>query len=261
MYIEPESLYALHIFNINNASLEDLKDGTRHLRCIFDLVNHTRTQLGYRKLKSWFSAPLAKADLINERLNTVQILCSQENSQYLENLLNLLKRIPNINQTLSLIQMGKPSVKGWVQLKAFLESSISICDEMQYINGRESTVLFGEIINQLDADVFRKTLSEINNVIDFEQSKSFKRLYPRDGLNSELDTYRRDYDNLEATLDNAALDFSQKNPIIPQNLVNIVYIPQYVGYLLSIDISAEATVLDLGWEEIFRTETDRKSVV
>ncbi len=218
------------------------------------MVNQTHSALGYKRLRSWFYAPLANISLINKRLNTVEVLISEDNTQYLENLMCFQKQLPNINQTISSIEMGRPSVKSWSQMASFLKYAIEIYDVVGLMKDIESVEVLQNILAEVDVEQLRNLCTAVDSAIDFDQSKQWKRVYVRDGLVNHLDSCRKNYDRLETTLEEAASEISIRYPHVPSTFLNVVYLPQ-VGYLISIDITNRDDVPE-EWEEVFATVTN-----
>lgn len=218
------------------------------------MLNQTHSALGYKRLRSWFYAPLANISLINKRLNTVEVLISEDNTQYLENLMCFQKQLPNINQTISSIEMGRPSVKSWSQMASFLKYAIEIYDVVGLMKDIEFVEVLQNILTEVDVEQLRNLCTAVDSAIDFDQSKQWKRVYVRDGLVNHLDSCRKNYDRLETTLEEAASEISIRYPHVPSTFLNVVYLPQ-VGYLISIDITNRDDVPE-EWEEVFATVTN-----
>lgn len=250
MYIEPETLYALNIFKSNESVLEKREKK----RSLFDLISHTYSAQGYRLLRRWFHAPLANLSGIQERLNTVEALISQDNAQYFEMLAKVQKQMPNINHVLSTIQLGNPNVECWSQMVRFLNNSLYLCNIVLSMSNIDSAKILLDIVNQVDTEILKSINDSIDETVDFDLSKQWKRVYVRDGLIPSLDALRIDYECLEITLEEAAVKIALEYPNLSSDLLNVVYMPQ-VGYLISVDIEGQKDVPH-DWREVFTTATN-----
>lgn len=252
LYIELESLYALQIFRGNDKYSCNQDKNKKHY--LFDLVNHTHSALGCKLLRHWFSCPLANRLLINERLDTVEVLTSEKNLQHVTNLARFQRHLPNINHTLSSIQIGKPNAKSWKNLVCFLENAIEIYQTVNCLERKESTKILAKILEEIDVTTLRALNIRINQMIDFDLSTQWKRIYIRDGLDTLLDTFRKDYDQLETTLASAASHICSNYSGLHPEAINVVYMPQ-LGYLISVDLGSHIKIPNT-WSETFATSSN-----
>jgi DNA mismatch repair protein MutS len=92
---------------------------------LIDTIDFTSTAAGRRLLFSYLSSPLTDVNQINDRLNAVEFLI--DHSVILENLQNLLKRVPDFSRVMSRILLGKWSLKDISAIK----TGLMICDEIK----------------------------------------------------------------------------------------------------------------------------------
>jgi DNA mismatch repair protein MSH5 len=228
---------------------------------MFDLLNRTGSTLGQKMLESWFRAPLANIDMINERLNVVDALASPQNSRHFDELNRCCKNLPNVNQVLSSIQTGKPSLSPWVNLSLFLQRAVEIHATVSLMskddNYGDAQPFFLELTQCINVTYLLTLHSQISNIIDFESSRDWKRVYVRDGYNEELDAFKIKYNELEELLRHLAYELSLRHRQIPESALNMVYIPQ-LGYLISLtmDVDMGSHCIPETWDEIFRTTTN-----
>lgn len=274
VFLDEDTLHSLKIFPSVEKTGHDklIKDGCFS---VFELLNHTTSELSKNLLKSWLVSPLAKKELIEKRYEIVRILTSEENCNIFEELCIAIKGVSDVFHIISSLKSGKTKFKNWYSLSNFLVKCVEIHRVVSEIHYQEYKPDAPNLLTLIKIDINPVVLDElytmINSVIDLELSLELATIVIRDGINETLDEYRLTYNRLENVLcDTAkhaqtlifeALSDENKRDFISKNsnddLVNAVYIPQ-LGYLISVDATVELIVREAQseWEEIFRTPTN-----
>ncbi|KAH3686926.1 hypothetical protein WICPIJ_002087 [Wickerhamomyces pijperi] len=250
MYVDSDSLYALQVIKPANFIPNH---ATSHKSSIMQLLNKTGSSLGQKMFRSMIVSPLANMEMIKERLSIVSLFLKEENSEYLSELVGLQKTIGNINTTMDHITTGRANFVVWLNLEKFLRMSVDILQIVHTMNQSSGCVFFERILDGIDLSELRSLIKDINFFIDFDASKEWKRVYLRDGINEELDSLKKKYNDLEIVLHDLAYELSKEYQI-HDDLLNVVYIPQ-LGYLVSVDVDLEFEFPE-AWDEVFRTATN-----
>lgn len=245
--MDPDSFYALQIFKPFNEPPTGMKS------CVFDYINMTGSVLGGKLLKSWMYRPSAKIEVIRERHETLGCLLEEQNARLHGELVTLMKKLGNIQVFTNTMCSSTPKLPTWQGLVIFLRNAIEIITVIQSFRQFQETSLGHMIVEQVDLRIVRSLLSSINEIIDFDSSKEWKRVYVKDGVNQGLDDLRMKYNTLEETLQVLAYDLGREYRQFPNDGLNVVYIPQ-LGFLISID-NQYLNDSPRQWTEIFQTIT------
>ncbi|ORY86350.1 muts domain V-domain-containing protein, partial [Protomyces lactucae-debilis] len=103
MQLPATTIASLELFH---NSVDGAKYGT-----LFWMLDHTRTSPGKRLLHSWIARPLVHLPTLKERQKAVSELVNAKGTQFVqsEKLLGVLKRLPDLDRSLSKILYGKAS--------------------------------------------------------------------------------------------------------------------------------------------------------
>lgn len=267
VFLDEDTLFSLNIFprtqNIGHDKL--VRNGCLS---VFELLNHTSSELGRRLLKSWLVSPLAKKRSIEKRYEIIRILTSKTNTTVFEDLRHAIKGFPDVFNLLNQFQNGKANLITWCTFIECLKKGIDVYNLVSLLNyNAESSNIFTLIQNGVNISTLSELLRKIESIIDVEASKETKSITIHDGVDPRLDEYKHVYNDLEEILENVAKDVESvfaravvdaASDITKDNLINAVYIPQ-LGYLVAIDVSLEPLLQQaegVEWEEIFRTSTN-----
>ena len=135
VWMDHFTILNLEIFNSLNSNGSSL----------LQVLNHTLTPIGSRKLRSWLAFPLLHKDKIEERQNIVQYLINNNNC--LEDLCLLFKEIGDLERMVAKISTSRISPRELVQFKNSIKtiSTIKKISDLKNINKS-----FKFLINELD---------------------------------------------------------------------------------------------------------------
>lgn len=122
--IEEEHYVWLDRFTIRN--LELVQTNNEDAVTLLDILDHTQTPMGSRMLRKWLLMPLKEKVMIDERLSIVDYLIQNEE---LANNINLtLKKVGDIERTVSKIATGKINPREVLQLSRALRAVETLKD-------------------------------------------------------------------------------------------------------------------------------------
>ncbi|CAH01785.1 MutS family protein MSH5 [Kluyveromyces lactis] len=270
LFLDDDTLAALHIFKpiqIPGHFCEITKTG---YSSVFDLLNHTTSELGKRLLKSWLASPLSNKILIEERQKVIRSLIDGKNAILFDDLSNSLKYMPNIFSIVNEMSKGAVKLSVWRKYISFCTKTVEIINLIHILyDSSDNCRLFNTIKNDLDKSMMLKILKKTESVLDLEGSLNQDAIVIKDKVRIELDEARGTYFELEGVLNlvaneanNTLISTLQSNEeklfkkLNGRNaLINAIYLPQ-LGYLLCVDASIE-DMFDpavLYWTEIFREQ-------
>lgn len=126
--IDQDRYVWLDKFTVRNLELvHNVHEGGRTL---IDIIDRTVSPMGGRLLKRWLVMPLKEVNAINERLNTVNYLYSEEEAR--EQLTILIRQVGDLERLISKVAIGKISPREVNQLKQALAAVVpvkKICSE------------------------------------------------------------------------------------------------------------------------------------
>lgn len=86
-------------------NLEIFTDSSgEHRSTLFDSINHCRTHFGQRLLKNWICCPLQDAVQINNRLDAVEAMITNDNASLVNEIIHVLEPLPDLERLLSKIK-------------------------------------------------------------------------------------------------------------------------------------------------------------
>ena len=135
MYVNAETLLSLQVlqpeFHPNSHMQGSAKSGSKESLSIYGLFNKlARTPQGKHRLRQIFLRPSTNIDTINERLNTLRILCDPYNADAYKDIVKNLKAIKNIRTVIIHLKKGitskpqNPSNNSNVRKKATIISGV-----------------------------------------------------------------------------------------------------------------------------------------
>jgi len=166
----------------------NLTDGESRFS-LLEVMDETKTAMGKRLLKSRILHPLRNIDLINRRLDMVEILYHRQ--EKLRLLRDLLSKTPDLQRLCSRLAMDKAHGKDMVALKNALLYFGQIEEELGSLGGN---FCFESPEAQLQADEFKK-LDALRELLEKAIADDPSVLLNegnliRDGFNAELDRLR-----------------------------------------------------------------------
>ena len=162
----------------------NLQDGSRRYS-LLEVLDHSRTAMGARKLKNWLLHPLVRIEDINSRLNRVEFL--YHNQILLSGISEKLSGILDIERLSSRIAMDKAHAKNLLAVRNSLRSAFELGELLEEWDSEEGP-------GTLDIET-RSTsgnmLKLLENSIDEDPSTLLTEgRMIREGYSSELDELR-----------------------------------------------------------------------
>ncbi|MBP5473691.1 MAG: DNA mismatch repair protein MutS, partial [Bacteroidales bacterium] len=152
-------------------------------RTFCDIIDQTVTPMGSRLLKRWISLPLKDIQVINDRLDAVENIISDEERR--DTIFSLMKQIGDLERLVSKVAVGRINPREVVQLKRALQN-IAPLRNLCLTSGCHSLIALGEQLNPCSilADRIEKELND-DPPIQVNRGKVIA-----SGVSSELDDLR-----------------------------------------------------------------------
>ncbi|MBP5589289.1 MAG: DNA mismatch repair protein MutS [Bacteroidales bacterium] len=152
-------------------------------RTFFDIIDQTVTPMGSRLLKRWISLPLKDIQVINDRLDAVENIISDEERR--DTMFSLMKQIGDLERLVSKVAVGRINPREVVQLKRALQN-IAPLRNLCLTSGCHSLIALGEQLNPCSilSDRIEKELND-DPPIQVNRGKVIA-----SGVSSELDDLR-----------------------------------------------------------------------
>ena len=162
---------------------------------LMEVMNHTKTSMGSRKLRNWLLHPLRNKNEIKKRLDKVEYL--YRNQIHLNIISDVLKGFLDLERLASKIAMDKANAKDLVSVKntlmgiRFLEDEMANWEALDLLWPRdmERTGLLNEI-----EELLEKAIADDPSIV-LHEGKLIK-----EGWNKELDEIKNLRDNSQAVL-------------------------------------------------------------
>ena len=134
----PDATMPLDAATVRNLELTEL----------FKLLDHTRTPIGARRLRSWLGAPMRDAESIELRLSAIDELVSSSTLQ--EKLAGALKDVGDLERLVSRAAQGRAGARELVSLRQSLQAIPAVRDAAGACEALATRQLAGEIIASPD---------------------------------------------------------------------------------------------------------------
>ncbi|WP_231588327.1 DNA mismatch repair protein MutS [Marinitoga sp. 1197] len=196
-------------------------------KTLYDIIKVTKTSMGARMLQQWISKPLIDKNLIEDRLNIVELF--RNDTLIMEEMKEYLSSIRDIERISSRISLLRATPRDLIALKTSL-------DALPYIN-ELLTIMGLETLNEFH------NLKELLNraIVDEPTTQVGTGKVIRKGYNDELDQYKEIFENSNLYLKEIESKEKQKTGIsnlkVSRNKIygfyievtkaNIDKIPQY----------------------------------
>jgi len=241
MMIDDQTFSALQIFTkeAHPSVYKSGGSGSKEGLSLFGIMNRTKSQAGFRLLRSWFLRPLTNIKLLNERLMAVEYFANSRNIEALMSLQDGLKSIKNLMRILSKMRSAGASLPDWKNVYKTIFNAICIGD---ICKGLPQDI---QIIKEISAG-FSKELFHMANliktIVDFEESSNVNHFVVKEGVDDELDEKKRKFDGIPYLMTQVARE--ELNKLDRSiNKCSVTYLPQ-LGYLLNIPLTEEMKVSD-----------------
>ncbi len=187
--------------------IRNMQDGTRRYTLI-EVLDHTKTTMGTRKLKTWLLNPLNNKDQILERQIKVDLF--YRNQVMLSSLREILGSILDLERLSARIAMDKAHAKDLLAVRNSIKSFLNaeqILSEWQ--NSDNIWTLDSDRIEEITGlkDLLEKSICEIPSIL-FTEGNLIKR-----GYNEELDSLREIKSDSKAILKKYLEDEKEKTGI------------------------------------------------
>jgi DNA mismatch repair protein MutS len=179
--IEEEQHVWLDRFTIRN--LELYASNNEHGKCLIDIIDKTVSPLGARLLKRWLALPLKQANLIEERLQTVDYFLHQ--TEIRAEIISLLKEVGDLERLISKVAAARISPRELVQLKKSLYIIQVVQQKLEVL----PSAVFKNMAQQLNPclDIAQRLENELNEEapVNILKGDAIKK-----GVDAELDELR-----------------------------------------------------------------------
>jgi len=167
---------------IDNKSFNNLEiiDKNVDKPTLFTILDHAVSSMGSRFIKKIILKPLVKANLINERLDSLEYFIS--NLDILNNIREKLKNIPDLERITGRIGLDKANINDYRSLS----HALSIISSIKQLDIKNSTKLIRFIFKNLYD--LKELQSYLENSLNYDYSLDY---IIKDGFNVQLDNYRQ----------------------------------------------------------------------
>lgn len=209
---------------LRNLEIFENSSGTSELT-LFDSMNHCKTHFGQRLLRNWLCSPLCDIKQIENRLDAVQALVSNDNASLMNEISHVLGQTPDLERLLSKVksQCFKSEsdsraimFDGDQYSKAKITSFLNILQNFKRLRKFISSV--SKSVQSCDSQVLRRlltfttegglypdysaTLEYFETAFDHETAKRTGKIIPAPGIDKTYDKCQANIDNLKEKLDN-----------------------------------------------------------
>ncbi|KAH7334893.1 muts domain V-domain-containing protein [Rhizoctonia solani] len=249
MQVNADALASLQIFDDeNHASIHSNK--TKEGHSLFQLLNHTSTNLGRSLLRRWILRPSLSIPIITARHAAIECFTLTENVNTASNVRSNLRGLCQVPKTMALLRTGRGRLSEWRGVAKFAYHVNLLKDTVRELSNWESIGAIDQVssiaesavhtlkkrkklLTALDEVDTEETGALINMVIDWEESQNNQRVCINPGVDEALDEKKRIYNGLDDLLIHVARQVSQNMPEGYTNELNVLYFPQ-LGYLIRI---------------------------
>lgn len=213
--------------------------------------------MGQELMKSWFKRPSTNFNVIRARHELVSVFVEPTTADIIKSLRRILRSLKNIPRVLEDISVGRAKIEDWYALLTFFNSFRLIQETFQEVFKGNSVVINENVQQVLTGSEIDINVQNIENIIDFTQSKLSDRIVVRRNVDVELDKLKDSYEQIEDILSDVAARISQTLPQV-SHPINVMYFPQ-LGYLIVFEREHQdksAPMVEQGkWEIVFSTDS------
>lgn len=177
---------------LKNLEIFENSSGTA-VATLFESINNCKTHFGQRMLRNWICSPLRDVEQINNRLDAVEALVSNNNTSLMNEITHMLQQTPDLERLLSKIKNQCFKSEGDTRAKMF--------DGDQYSKAKIAAFL--NLINNFKR--LRRFITSVSGAVARCNSTVLKRLLTltdNDGLfpdyEATLEYFERSFDHDEA---------------------------------------------------------------
>jgi DNA mismatch repair protein MSH5 len=233
-----------------------------------------KTQQGRLLLRQYFLRPSMNRRVIDNRLDTIEVLLKLENANVLDRIIETLAKVKNMRTITNNLRKGSTSgldkgrgasIAIWQNLRHFIFSALSLIDLLNEVEGARHLSITHKLAESFDKHRLAQAGQIISQTIDFDSVQDARRCIIRPGVNDELDDAQRTYDGIEDMLSHVVNHVAAKIPAELGWKINVIFFPQ-IGFLISTQMDEDTSpsepqehfngpISDDHWEKMFATET------
>ena len=263
MAISHETFSALHIFATERHPLVAAKGSgnSKEGFSLFSFLDRTRSRAGRTRLREWMLKPLTDVAAIAARQDGIELFMLPEMRTTSATLSTLMERIGSVDGILLRIQKCMNKSQDFLSLTKSLSSAAAIVDVLQEEvmwklsqrfspegdiekKGIDFINFIVQILERCDIEKLQGLFELITSIIDEEATSLHKTIVIQVGYNTQLDTYKQHFVQLEETLTATGARLVQRLPHL-DGLIQVIFLPQ-VGFLVAIqdciDLSDEGVL-------------------
>ncbi|KAK9447277.1 DNA mismatch repair protein MutS [Limtongia smithiae] len=265
MFINSDTICSLQIFqDETHPNFHSTATRAKEGLSLFGILNFTVTRFGHQLLKSWFLRPLFSIPRIVERQDAVALFMQHENLEIATTIKTCLKKVKNIPNILTNLEMGKATLAEWRAIMEFAYQCLRIRNGVSSLANMQDVRIAREIITTFAADQLRRVCDIIHDIIDFDMSRIENRIVVKPTVDDALDELKRQYDSIEDLLRQTARRVALPlTPLLPPpyntsplEVIDTAYVPQ-LGFLVKVTLNPvtnEPVVIHQDWQFRFQTE-------
>lgn len=171
---------------------------------LFKLFNKAITPMGKRMMKKWLMHPLLKKDDINQRLDTVDFLLS--NDEVRTELESYLSKIPDLERLLSRVHSGNLKVKDFDKVLQGFETIVKLLNDMKAV---ELKGALSKYVSAIPDSLF-PDVNNWSNAFDRKKALHDGVLVPHKGIEPEFDESLDRIANLEEELNSVLRSYRKQ---------------------------------------------------
>ncbi|KAL7005550.1 hypothetical protein EMMF5_004955 [Cystobasidiomycetes sp. EMM_F5] len=236
---------------------EDEDEGDFHISSI-ELIALTKTPLGRALMRRWMTQPSLEISVLDNRFDAVECFTRVDNQHISSSIVHALN-IKNVPRVLKLLRTGLASHREWLALSDFLTAAIKIRESVSNLSGGKDVEILRTYFESFEVNAFSELRDDIEDKIDWPESRDQHRVCIREGVDGKLDDNRRIYQGLPNMLSRIAEHITLSLEPGFCTSLNVVYFPQ-LGYLCAIPLTDRANddpaapQTPPGWTQQFETE-------
>ncbi|GME85326.1 unnamed protein product [Ambrosiozyma monospora] len=227
MCLDTDTIYSLGIFPSSEKRIEGEK------LTLFRLMNKTCSKSGKLALKRTLLRPLADIDMINERFDTIDAIWNELQESRSESIIlslrQSLKFMCDIMTVSSQLRQGNNKAIVWKRLRYFVIHSLKITEIIDGSQFLKTSTLFQKYLHTVNITSLHEIRKILESVLDFNNEQ--QNIGILDGVDDQLDAYRKTYNELEGILQEVSRSISEEKDCD----ISTAYIPQF-GYLIALDV-------------------------
>lgn len=100
---------------------------------LMEVLDHTCTASGQKRLQTWLRRPLQKIEAIKERQDTIGLFLQQMHRPAMDTMRAALSKIGNVPYHLTMLA-NRMKLPNWQQLSSFLKAAIAIEDALSSLS-------------------------------------------------------------------------------------------------------------------------------